>query len=45
MAIIRYISLGGEYVYDKQELADTDFNNKLEDIVNISLYDDFVRRV
>lgn len=37
MAIIRYISLGGEYVYDKQELADTDFNDKLEDIVNISL--------
>ena len=37
MAIIRYISLGGDYKYGQTELNDTKFNDKLEDIVNKSI--------
>lgn len=34
-AIIRYLSLGGEYVYDSDELAEMEFFAELENIVKI----------
>lgn len=37
MAINRYFALGGEYKYDDKELSDIEFNDKLEEIVKISL--------
>lgn len=37
MAIMRYLSIGGEYVYSEKELDDIEFNDRLEDIVKISL--------
>jgi len=36
MAIIRYISLGGDYKYGQTELNDTKFNDKLEEISKIT---------
>ena len=38
MAIIKYISKGGEYKYSKAELKDTDFNDNLENIRKIIFY-------
>ena len=38
MAIIKYISKGGEYKYSKAELKDTNFNDNLENIKKIIFY-------
>jgi len=38
LAIIKYLSLGGEYSYSKSELNDTEFNDNLENISKIIFY-------
>lgn len=37
MAITRYLALGGEYKYDDKELANIEFNEKVEQINKITL--------